>query len=283
MKKLMIIIMLLFLSGCNVLDGGNYEKNRSGFVQTDNILISYKTNSVGEVDLFMIDDLIPFLDALEKASFNSEELFSNEALSSFVSNEELIICEITHLSTIPRFIRIDNNSYYFKVSENGNCTYDEYNLHTEGFNIENGGISRETSPIEGLGVTRFSIPNFTINSFESVLFIEEISYSNFDQEWERKIISPLPMSVRQEGNIYEDNAQVYLEFSIIENYVIRNQSINRLELREDYLDEEVYNIWSEDTIDILGRDHEMIKNVRNKKTFDILIVIEDTLGRLGLF
>jgi hypothetical protein len=283
MKKLSIIMMLLFLSGCNVLDGGNYEKNRSGFVQTDNILISYKTNSVGEVDLFMIDDLIPFLDALDKASFNSEVLSSNEALSSYVTQEELTICEITELTSIPRFIRIDNDSYYFKVSENGDCTYDEYNLHTEGFNKIDGQTTRDTSPIEGLGITRFSMPNFTINSFESVLFIEEISYSLFDQEWERRIITPLPMSVRQEGNIYEDNEQVYLEYSIIENYVIRNQSINRLELREDYLDEEVFNIWSEETIDILGRDHEMIKNVRNKQTYEILIVIEDTLGRLGLF
>lgn len=283
MKKLLIVLSLVFLSGCSVLDGGNYEKNRSGFVQTDNILISYKTNTVGEVDIFMIDDLVPFLDALLKAEFDSNSLSSYEVLTSFVSSEELSTCGIEGLTSIPRFIRLDNDSYYFKVSENGECTYDEYTFHKTGFNKIENDLTIDYSPIEGLGITRFFEPNFMINSFESVLFIEDVTYKLSDQEWEKNIVTALPMSFRQEGNIYEDNSQKTLEYSIIENYVLNNQSINRLSVREDYLDEDVFNIWSEETIDILGRDHEVIKNIRLKQTNEILKVIEDTLGRLGLF
>ena len=283
MKKLVILLAVLFLSGCSVLDGGNYEKQRAGFVQTDNILISYKTNTVGEIDLFMIDDLVPFLDALTKSNFNSESLENYDSLSSFVSEEELNICGINNFTSIPRFIRLDNDSYYFKVSNNGKCTYDEYKFHKKGFNKTDNDLSIDVSPIEGEGITRFFDVNFTINSFESVLYIEEISYKLSDSEWEKEIVTAIPMSFRQEGNLYEDNNQKTLEYAIIENYVLRNQSINRLQVREDYLDEEVFNIWSEDTIDILGRDHEIVKNVRLKQTQEILLVIEDTLGRLGLF
>ena len=54
-------------------------------------------------------------------------------------------------------------------------------------------------------------------------------------------------------------------------------------VKENYLDENVNNIWSDDTIDALGRDHEIIKTVRLKITKRILDVIEDTLSRLGMF
>lgn len=283
MKKILIIVSLLFLTGCNVLDGGNYEKNRLGFVQTDNILISYKTNTIGEIDLFMIDDLVPYLDALSKADYDNSLLSKEDALSSFVSQEELDTCNIEGFESIPRFIRLDDNSYYFKVNSSGTCTYDEYEFHKKGFEKTENLLSIDVSPIEELGITRFFDVDFTINSFESVLFIENISFQISDQEWVREIVTALPMSSRQEGDIYESNYKKLMEYGIIENYVLKNQSIKRLEVRTDYLDEEVFNIWSENTIDVLGRDHEIVKNVRSKQTKEILVVIEDTLGRLGLF
>lgn len=283
MKKLLIVLSVMLLSGCNVLDGGNYEKNRAGFVQTDNILISYKTNAVGEIDLFMIDDLVPYLDALILSEFDSNSLSNYDIISSYVNEEELEICGIDNMTSIPRFIRLDNDSYYFKVNDSGNCTYDEYKFNENGFNKTEDNLSINLSPIEGLGITRFFDENFTINSFESVLFIEQMTFKLSDQKWEREIVSAIPMSTRQEGNIYEDNTQKLLEYGIVENYVLRNQSVNRLEVREDYLDEEVFNIWSEKTIEVLGRDHEVVKNIRSKQIQEIIIVIEDTLGRLGLF
>jgi 3-dehydroquinate dehydratase len=91
------------------------------------------------------------------------------------------------------------------------------------------------------------------------------------------------MSIRQAGNMYEDNSSYLDEINSLERYVLKNQSINLLELREDYENEEVNNIWSEDTIDYLGRDHDVIRTVRTKKTGDILDIINDTLSRLGMF
>ena len=56
-----------------------------------------------------------------------------------------------------------------------------------------------------------------------------------------------------------------------------------MKLKEDYQNVEVNNIWSEDTVDFLGRDHDVIKSVKTKKAGDILSIINDTLSRLGMF
>ena len=71
--------------------------------------------------------------------------------------------------------------------------------------------------------------------------------------------------------------------SIFEKYVLDNQSVNLLILKENYTDEDVNNIWDDITIDTLGRDHEMIKKVRLLNSQDIIDIINDTLSRLGMF
>ena len=283
-KKLIILILsIIFLTGCGVLDGGNYDKNRNGYVLSNEILISYHTNDVGEIDVFMIDKVVSFFTALELSGFDVTELEDNSLVSSFVTEEELISCGITEVTALPRFIRVDNDSFYYNVAANGNCSYDEYDFHRNGFDRAPNEDVRDTSPIERLNITMFEESDFTINTFDHVLFIEEVSYSALREQWEKDIVIALPMSVRQQGNLYENNDQLLLELSLLENYVLRNQSINLLEVKEDYLDENVNNIWSDDTIEILGRDHEIIKSVRLKQTKDILDVIEDTLSRLGMF
>lgn len=283
MKKLLLVTLMLFLSGCSVLDGGNYEKNREGYVQTDDVLIEYHTNSIGELDIFAIDIVVAFYDALSKAAIDYNQLSSNDVLSSIVTEEELLECGITEVNRLPRFIRLDSDSFYFKTSENGLCTYNLYDFHKNGFEVEPGQSVSNYSPINGLGTIQFEDSNFTINSFEHVLFIENIEYKAIDQEWERNIVTPVPMSVRQEGLIYEDNTDLYLELAILEGYILENQSINLLELRDNYMDEDIYNIWSERTIELLGRDNEVVKNVKTKKAQDILQAIDDTLSIIGVF
>ncbi len=282
-KLLLVVCSVLFLTGCGVLDGGNYDKNRNGYVQNDDILISYRTNAVGEIDVFMIDKVVSFFDALELSGLNLLDLESNSVVTSYVTEEELVSCGITEVTVLPRFIRVDNSSFYYNVAANGVCSYDEYKFHRNGFDRLPLEDVSDITPLEGLNITMFNDSNFTINTFDHVLFIEEISYSALGEEWEKDIVTALPMSIRQQGNLYEDNDQMLLEISLLENYVLRNRSINLLEVKEDYLDENVNNIWSEDTIEALGRDHEIIKSVRLKHTKDILDVIEDTLSRLGMF
>jgi len=284
MKKAMILLLsVIFLSGCGMLEGGNYEKNRSGYVLDDNILISYHTNSIGEIDVFMIDMVISFYEALELMEFDGDNLDVDAVINNVVTEEELISCGITEITSLPKYIRLNRESYYFNVTDNGICSYDEYTFHKYGFESSIDDDYGDISPIEYSNVTVFTDPNFFINTFEQVLFIENISYNNLGDEWEKDIISAVPMSSRQSGDIYEENEQLFLELSIIENYVLNNQSVNLLDVKENYLDENVNNIWSDDTIDALGRDHEIIKTVRLKITKRILDVIEDTLSRLGMF
>jgi|LGVF01.2.fsa_nt_gb hypothetical protein len=284
MKKLFIALLsVILLSGCGIFDRGNYEKDRSGFVISGNLIVNYHTNSIGEIDVFMIDQLFTFFEALEYTSFDTDTLSSNDTINSLVSTDELASCDIEIELQIPRFLRIGDTTYFYNIRDNGYCTYDEYQFHEDGFTelfIYN---TNEVSPIEKLNRVRFKNADFTINSFADILFIENIYYSISEDIWVKEIISVLPMSIIQAGNNYEDVFETVEEIRVLENYVLANQSVNLLELKEDYQDEDVNNIWSDGTIDYLGRDHEVIKKVRLKNAGDILEIINDTLGRLGMF
>lgn len=284
MKKLIITLLLVsILSGCSVFDRGNYDKDRSGYVLSGDFIVNYHTNSIGEIDVFMIDEVMSYFEAIEYVGFDFNRLSTNDLLDSFVSESELIACDITSATTLPRFIRIENDSYYFNARENGYCTYDEYSFHEEGYNnIDD--LSVETvSPIENLNKTLFSEIDFYVNTFETVIYIENVVYDSGSDEWEKELVTVLPMSLRQAGNLYEDNSDYFEELAMLELYLLNNQSINLLELREDYELETVNNIWSDDTIDRLGRDNDVVKTVRTKKAGEILDIIKDTLARLGMF
>ncbi len=284
MKKLMItLLIIVFLSGCSVFERGNYDKDREGYVLNDNFIVHYHTNSIGEIDVFMIDEVMSYFEALDYVSFDFELLSSNELLDSFVSEEELLSCNITSTSTIPRFLRIEQDTFYFNNRGNGYCTYDEYDFHAVGYENEGALIVEETTPIENLDKTLFNDINFYVNTFETIVYIENISYNQGKDEWVKEIVTALPMSLKQAGSSYEDNTEYFEEMSVLELYVLENQSVNLLELVEDYENEEINNIWSEFTIERLGRDHEVVKTVRNKNTGEMLEIITDALARLGMF
>lgn len=282
-KMLLLLLMTVLLTGCGVLDGGNYEKNRSGSVLDDDILISYHTNSVGEIDVFRIDLVMSFFEALETMSMDYSELSQEGIVKNIIVKSQLETCGITEIDSLPKYIRISNETFYFNVAENGNCSYDQYFFHRLGYSDEVIDDLEDVSPIEITYTTKFDHVDFYINTFENVVFIENIYYDSFGDEWEKDIITAVPMSVRQSGNIVEYNEDLMIELASIETYVLDNQSINLLELKEGFEDENINNIWSEDTIDRLGRDHDIIKTVRTKLTQRILDVIEDTLSRLGMF
>lgn len=284
MKKLiMIFILVLLLSGCSVFERGNYDKDRSGYVLNGDFIVNYHTNSIGEIDFFMIDRAMSYFEAIEYTSFDFERLSSETILNSVVLESELISCGITSIENIPRFIRIEEKTYFYNVRDNGYCSYDEYSFHEGGFSNDEIDNVDTVSPIEKQNRTLFSDADFHVNTFETIIFIEDISYNLGKDEWEKEIVTVMPLSYRQAGNLYEDNTDFLEELTVLELYVLENQSVNLLELREDYLDEEVNNIWNDLTIDRLGRDHEVVKTVRNKQTGDILEIIKDTLSRLGMF
>jgi len=120
MKKILITLLsVILLSGCGMFNRGNYEKDRGGFVISGDLIVNYHTNSIGEIDIFMIDQIMSFFEALEYTSFDTDQLFSNETLSSSVSISELASCGITTTYPIPRFLRIGSDSYFYNVRENG--------------------------------------------------------------------------------------------------------------------------------------------------------------------
>ena len=283
MKRVFLILSLtILLTGCGLFDRGNYEKNRSGFVVKENIIIQYHTNSVGEIDIFMIDQIFSFFEALDYTSFDVDQLDDNAIESSVVTPTELLSCGIERDTAIPRFLRIGEETYVYHIRDNGYCSYDEYVFHEDGYS--DGVIDvKTTSPLEITNVQRFKEADFRLNTFEEILFIETIYFDPFFEEWVKEIVSVLPMSYTQAGDNYEQLSTTMSEIHVLENYVLQNQSINLLQLREDYQDPEVNNIWSDETIDVLGRDHEVIKKVRLKNAGDILDAIYDTLSRLGMF
>lgn len=284
MKKLMIVLlMLLFLTGCGVFERGNYDKDRSGYVLSGDLIVSYHTNSIGEIDVFLIDQVFTYFEALEYVDFDINLLDDDSLVSSIVTSNELDLCGIEHDRSIPRFIRIEDKTYYFNARDNGHCSFDQYEFHELGYSDEVDYVVRNTSPLEDTNKTLFNYADFKVNTFETVVFIETVSFNNAAQVWEKEIVTALPMSIKQAGNVFEDNTDFVEEVAVIEMYVLDNQSVNLLVLKEDYLSEDVNNIWSEYTIDRLGRDHDIIKSVRIKKTGDILEIINDTLSRLGMF
>ena len=283
MKKLLLLLSIVILSGCGMLERGNYNKDRSGYVLSGDLIVSYHTNSIGEIDVFQIDEIMTFFEALEYSDFDIDLLSSHDTLDSFVSVAELDSCSVESSTAIPRFIRIKDKTYFYNIRDNGYCTFDEYIFYEEGYTELEEYDVEDVSPIEKTNITLFKDSDFNVNTFEIIVFIEDIYYDDALDEWVKEIITPLPMSLKQAGSIYEDSISFVEEVAAIEKYVLDNQSINLLVLKENYLDEDVNNIWSDYTIDALGRDHEVIKKVRLKKTGDILNIIQDTLGRLGMF
>lgn len=285
MKRLvMTITLILFLAGCGVLDRGNYDKDRQGYVLKGDYIVNYHTNSIGEIDVFMIDKVMSFFEALDYTSFDYDRLSPQASVNNQVTEAELLSCSITSQTIIPRFIRIENDSYYFNVRDNGYCTYDQYEFHEDGY--APGILDPDTidySPVENLNITIFNEADFKVNTFETIIYIEEITFNIVRDRWEKEIVTVLPMSLRQAGNMYEDNSDFFEEMTVLELYVLENQSINLLALRDDFLEESVYNIWDDETIDRLGRDHDVIKTVRSKETDLVLEIINATLARLGMF
>ncbi len=265
MKKLIILSLLLLLSGCGVLQRGNYSENSNGYVIDNNLVVNYHTNETGHIDMIVIDQTYSFLEALESVS----SLITLNDLS-VVGEEDLIMCNIDVTLIVPKFIRVNDDHYYFKVNDTNSCSYDAYVLDEDDYIIDS-------------GVSFFHTIDFSINPFDMIIYVEEVHYLTESSEYVRYINSVVPMSIRQEGNLSENHDVIINEYDVISNYLIENQSINLLELREDYLDENVSNIWSDFTIDSLGRDSEIVKNVRDKNTEAVLMIIKDTLARLGMF
>lgn len=286
MKKLTILVLLTFvLTSCGMFERGNYDKDRTGYVLSGDLLVSYHTNSVGEIDIFMIDQVMSFLEAYDYSKIETDVYTTNsvEGTNNLVSLQDLSACSVSYTSEMPRFIRIDDKTYYFNVRDSGYCTFDEYVFHPTGYTEDEFYEIGETTPLEELNITLFKEADFKVNTFETVIFVENIYFDSDSNTWKKEIISALPMSIRQAGNVYEDNTDFIEQVTVLEKYVLDNQSINLLTLREDYNDEDVNQIWSDETINRLGRDHDIIKSVRIKKTGDILEIINDTLSRLGMF
>lgn len=283
MKKLLLLLSIVILSGCGMFERGNYNKDRSGYVLNGNLIVSYHTNSIGEIDVFQIDQIMTLFEALEYTEFDINLLTNHDTINSFISAAELDGCGVESTTAIPRFIRIDNSTYFYNIRDNGYCTFDEYVFYEEGFTEEDDYIVEDTSPLEKTNTTLFKDADFTVNTFKIVIFIENISYNDNSNLWEKEIITVLPMSLKQAGSMYEDTISFVEEVAALEKYVLNNQSINLLVLKENYQDEDVNNIWSDETIEALGRDHEVIKKVRLDQTGDILNIIQDTLSRLGMF
>lgn len=266
MKRILIALLSVFLlSGCGLFDRGNYEKDRSGFMTSGNLIVSYHTNSIGEIDMYKIDEIMSFFEALSYTDFDIDRLDD----FSIISVEELDQCGIESEFSIPKFIRIKDQTYFYHVRDNGFCTFDEY------------GFGENNEIVNGKTTQRFKTADFTINPFEDIVFIENIYQNNITNAWEKELVTVLPMSITQSGVHYGDVKNKIEEFQILEFYLIKNQSINLLKLKE--VEDDSNNIWSEDTINSLGRDSDIIKSVSLDNTAEILELMNDSLKRLGMF
>ena len=266
MKRLLIALLSVFLlTGCGLFDRGNYEKDRSGFITKDNLIVSYHTNAIGEIDMYKIDQIMSFFEALDYTEFDINRL----ADFSKVTPEELLECGIEYDHDIPKFIRIKDQTYFHHIRDNGFCTYDEYIFGQDG------------DIINVLTTQRFKSADFTINPFEDIVFIENIYQNNITLAWEKELTTVLPMSLTQSGEHYGETRNIMEEYQILEFYIIKNQSINLLKLKE--VEDDSTNIWSEQTIESLGRDSDIVKRVRLENIEEILELMNDSLKRLGMF
>lgn len=284
MKKVLLLVAItLLLSSCGILDRGNYDKDRSGYIVSGNLITAYHTNSIGVIDVFQIDQILTFFEAIDYTSFDIATLNEETVLNSAVTSDELTSCNISDIDSIPRFIRIGMDTYYYNVRDNGYCTYDQYEFHKFGYTDLDDYTMEDVSPIENTNTTLFKDADFHVNTFDTIVFIENIVFNGPAQEWEKEILTTMPMSLKQAGNIFIDNSDFFEEVAVLERYVLTNQSVNLLELKENYRSEDVNNIWSDTTVEAIGRDHEIIKDVKLNNTQDILDIVNDTLSRLGMF
>ncbi|PAT02696.1 hypothetical protein CI105_01680 [Candidatus Izimaplasma bacterium ZiA1] len=280
MRKFMILtLFVLLLSGCTILERGNYEENKEGYVFSNGLVTTYRTNFEGKLEVFLIDQTNSFFEAITIADIDLTELDD----FSLVNETDLITCGVTEVTSMPKFIKVGDKSYVYNISNNGDCSYDEYTFHALGYTSLTEYTVSEVSPVENDYITLFRNPDFYVNPFDNIVFIENIEYNAGLITWEKSIFSPVPMSIRQEGNMFNDNQEFFDQIRILENYLLVNQSINLLVLKTDY-DPLVDNtIWSEETIEKLGRDNDVIKKVKLENCADILEIITDTLSRLGMF
>lgn len=280
MKKLYSLVLLLtLLSGCSVLERGNYDENKQGYVYKNGFVASFKTSFEGKIDVFIIDQTNSFLDAISLANID----LTNLSEDSIISGNDLTTCQISDVNYLPKYIRVNDKTYFYNVSDSGNCSYDQYMFHPLGYtDLDEYDVS-ETSPVEEEHITLFREADFYVNPFESLVYIEDIQYDEGLVKWEKTVFSPVPMSKRQEGNMFNDNQEFFEQVMILENYLLTYQSVNLLVLKPDYDALVDNNIWSEETIDKLGRDNDIIKKVKLEETSEILDLINEALSRLGMF
>ena len=88
-RALLLVMMVLLLSGCGILDRGNYDKDRTGYIVSGNLITGYHTNSIGVIDVFQIDQILTFFEAIEYTSFDVESLTEETVLNSAVTSDEL--------------------------------------------------------------------------------------------------------------------------------------------------------------------------------------------------
>jgi hypothetical protein len=267
MRKRLIMVtmvaMLVFLSSCGLSTRGRYVESTSGYIIKDGIIIDYHTNDLGFIDYFVIDQSLSYFEALEYISFDE-----NLSEGSYMSVSEKNTCNISYESVVPKYIQVNEEMYFMNVRDSGYCSFDQFEL------VDN--------QIEKSNTTLFQTIDFKSDPFSMTLYVldlEELSTETYNLS----VVSPLPVSFRQSGEWIEDHEVLLSEFDVLSQYVLNNQSINLLILRDDFKDENVSAIWSDETIERLGRDSDIIKVVKDKNTDVVLGVIEDAFDRLGLF
>jgi len=266
-----LLVSLIILTACSNFIRGNYKQNANGYVIYDSYIAQYNTNDSGEIDLLILDSLISYIDAIKENYFNLDGLLETDAIN-YYTEEELYVCGITEEVVVPRFILLNDTRYVLQIKDNSQCSFDSYKLDL---------IQEDPLVLQGQTLTNHI--DFTINPFSEILYIEIIHVNDENEVIGQDIFQPLPMSVRQVGNHLKETQSVINQFQVLEEYVLMNQSINLLELNEDFDSEDVFQIWSEDTVETLGRNHDIIRLVQFKIADEILSIIELVMERVGMF
>lgn len=282
MKKLSILIFVILtsvlMSSCGVIDGGNYDSNRDGYLLKEDYIINYRTDYNGFLQNFSIDRIYSFTEALVVNSFDVTTLDDYSVLTNTVSVDELETCDEVSDSVVPRFIMYNGEHYYYESSVT--CSYILYEFFEDGYDIEVGEDVIDVSPIETLSVRMFDNVDFNINPENDVLIIESIDYNALSDMWVRSSITPIAMSYRQAGELQEGFTDWSYQVGLLEKYVLENQSITLLSTKEDYIENDYSIIWSEDTVLALGKRHDIVRYVKIDDTGFILTVINRALERL---